>query len=146
MIFWDASAIVPLLVAEESSEAARAVAAADPRQIVWWGSKLECASGIARRERDGSVSSAHAGLARARLQAMHAAWGEMPPTEEIRELACRLVQRHPVRAADALQLAAALTWAGGAGTGYRFACLDGRLSLAARAEGFTLAFPDVLAA
>jgi hypothetical protein len=43
---------------------------------------------------------------------------------------------HPLRAADALQLAAALVWTGEAAAGEAFVCLDERLRDAARREGF----------
>jgi prevent-host-death family protein len=57
---------------------------------------------------------------------------------EVRTLASRLLLNHPLRAADALQLAAALVWAGKAPTGQRFVCLEQRLRDAARKEGFVV--------
>jgi uncharacterized protein len=44
MRFWDASAIVPLLVSETSSRALQALVKQDPIMLVWWGSEVECAS------------------------------------------------------------------------------------------------------
>jgi hypothetical protein len=46
--------------------------------------------------------------------------------------------RHPLRAADALQLGAALRWAENNPRGHRFHTLDSRLTDAARREGFDL--------
>ena len=37
MKFWDAPAIVPLLVAEESTRRLQALAAKDSAMLVWWG-------------------------------------------------------------------------------------------------------------
>jgi hypothetical protein len=45
---------------------------------------------------------------------------------------------HPVRAADALQLGAALLWRGEPGRAAEFVCLDERLRDAASREGFAL--------
>ena len=48
----------------------------------------------------------------------------------------RVLRVHPLRAADALQLAAALEWSGGAASGM-FITYDERLRDAASREGFT---------
>lgn len=61
---------------------------------------------------------------------------EVPPSDAIRERARRLIALHPLRAADALQLAAALDWCGGNTRGESFVCLDDRLRGAATLEGF----------
>jgi uncharacterized protein len=51
MKFWDASAVVPLLVAEETTDAVQALALEDSTMLVWWATQVECASalGVARR-------------------------------------------------------------------------------------------------
>ena len=56
MKFWDASAIVPLLVTEASTRRLQALAAKDSSMLVWWGSEVECVSALARLERDGALS------------------------------------------------------------------------------------------
>ena len=55
MKFWDASAIVPLLIAEVSTQRLQALAAGDPDMLVWWGSQVECVSALARLERDAAL-------------------------------------------------------------------------------------------
>ncbi len=45
---------------------------------------------------------------------------------------------HPLRAADAMQLAAALVWTEDATSGAEFVCLDQNLREAALKEGFTI--------
>lgn len=55
-----------------------------------------------------------------------------------REQAGRALLLHPLRAADALQLAAALVWSRGQVAGHHFVCLDQRFREAARREGFTV--------
>ena len=52
MKFWDASAIVPLLVAESTTQSLQALARRDSDLLVWWGSQVECASALARLERE----------------------------------------------------------------------------------------------
>jgi len=55
--------------------------------------------------------------------------------EAVRTLASQLLRRHPLRAADALQLAAALMSGGPNIAAIEFVCLDERLRDAAMAEG-----------
>lgn len=141
MIFWDTSALVPLLLAEEKTPAVRALHRSDPRQIVWWGTRVEARSALARRRGEGALSTASADSARRRLNALSDAWAEVAPTEAVRTGAIRLLQRHPLRAADALQLAAALAWADGSPEGRRFFSLDARLVEAAGREGFEVVVP-----
>jgi predicted nucleic acid-binding protein len=58
------------------------------------------------------------------------------PTAKLRERAGRMLAAHPLRAADALQMAAALVWCDDTPGGEGFICLDERLREAARREGF----------
>ncbi len=59
-------------------------------------------------------------------------------SEEVRRRAGRLLAVHPLRAADALQLAAALVSCEDEPTGENLVCLDDRLRNAALREGFRL--------
>lgn len=138
MIFWDTSALVPLLVDEELSPRVTALARGDDSLVVWWASPVECTSALARREREGRLTGAQVDSAREILAALRSSWAEVLASPEVRARAERLLLRHPLRAADALQLGAALTWAGGAPTSHAFACVDERLRAAARGEGFKL--------
>ncbi len=110
--------------------------------LVWWGTRLECLSAIARRERDGSLEHSAVGTAVGRLDEIAAAWTEVEPTDRIRETASRLLRTHPLRAADSLQLAAAITAADGAPAALPFVTLDARLALAAEREGFPVIRPS----
>jgi predicted nucleic acid-binding protein len=65
------------------------------------------------------------------------AWREVQPVPEVRELAEDRLERHELRAADALQLAAALVWCNRRPSRRYFICLDRKLRMAARAEGFS---------
>lgn len=42
MRFWDSSAIMPLLVAEATTQSIQKTAQRDPAMVVWWGSRVEC--------------------------------------------------------------------------------------------------------
>ena len=48
MRFWDASAIVPLLMTESATRTVQALAAKDSAMLVWWATEVECASAVAR--------------------------------------------------------------------------------------------------
>jgi predicted nucleic acid-binding protein len=138
MKFWDASAIVPLLVAEASTPRLLAVAAEDPAMLVWWSSEVECASAIARVEREAAIDASAVIAAFARLSQLKSAWHEIDPSDAVRETANRLLRVHPLRAADALQLAAAFAAAEGRPPSLELITLDDRLSVAARKEGFAV--------
>ena len=135
--FWDASAIVPLCVGQAGSGFARE-ALRDKTIAVWWGTPVETVSAFARLARAGELDQRHLRMARTRLAALRGMWSEVQPGEALRELAEGLIERHPLRAADALQLAAALIWSRRRPQKRTFVCLDGRLADAAGKEGFSV--------
>ncbi|GGN02050.1 hypothetical protein GCM10007092_15390 [Thermus composti] len=141
MRFWDSSALVPLLVLEATSSRMLALYQADPILLVWWGTEVELASALARLEREGALTPEEADQAFARLGALKAVWHEVLPSEAVRETARRFLRVHPLRAMDALQLAAAFVASRGRPSQLPFVCLDARLSLAARREGFPVVGP-----
>lgn len=126
-----------MLVDEAETSRARTILEHDPEVLVWWGTAIECASAISRLERE---TNRTADDARAVLDVARSVWSEVLASEEVRNHAVRLLRRHPLRAADALQLGAALTWARGQPSTHGFATLDSRLRTAARGEGFVLPF------
>ena len=138
MSFWDSSALVPLLVREESSAAIGKRYRGDHAPIVWWGAEVECASAVARLEREGTLSSRGGTEAFRRLDTLIRAWHVIEPVAVVRETARRLLRVHELRAGDALQLGAALVAAEGRSPTLEFVCLDERLSAAARLEGFAV--------
>jgi predicted nucleic acid-binding protein len=143
--FWDASAIVPLLVAESSTRRLQTLAAEDSAILVWWGSEVECVSALARLEREAAFNEAAMTAALARLRQLVAGWHEVDPSDAIREAAARFLRVHPLRAADALQLAAAFLAAERRPASLELVTLDDRVAAAARKEGFAvidLAPPD----
>ncbi len=136
MKFWDASAIVPLLVDEAPREVLLTLLERDPVMLVWWGSPVECASAVARRERAGALPFAEATGVLERLRTLAGGWQEVLPSEPVRHAAQRLLRVHPLRAADSLQLAAAIVAAEGDPATLEFVGLDDRLNEAAAREGF----------
>jgi predicted nucleic acid-binding protein len=136
MKFWDSSALLPLLVNEPIGKQLRQTLAGDPQVLAWWSSRIEMASALARRERDGLLTPAEANAAFLALQRLSEAWEEVSPSDLIRATALRLLRTHPLRAADSLQLAAAVVASGREPASLEFVCLDDRLGDAARREGF----------
>lgn len=138
MKFWDASAVVPLLVFEDATPRMQLLARGDPDMLVWWGSQIECVSALARRQREDALNAAGIASASERLKRLADRWHEIEPSEIVRESATRFLRVHPLRAADALQLAAAFVAAEHRPPSLQFVTLDERLAEAARKEGFAI--------
>ena len=136
MRFWDSSAVLPLLVPDRRTDALAALLRDDPAIAVWWATSVECASVLARLEREKRLTQAGTALAAERLAEAAKGWTEVPPVERVRDQAFRLLRLHPLRAADALQLAAAIVLADFEPKTLPFATLDQHLGAAARREGF----------
>lgn len=137
MRFWDSSALVSLCVAEAYTSRAGTYYTGDRQLGVWWASPIECASAFARMRREGALGLAGEEEARAVLSALSDRWFEVQPSENVRLHALRLLRLHALSTGDALQLAAAMTWAG-APVGGELVTFDSRLANAARLEGFTI--------
>lgn len=138
MRFWDISSLVPLVVREAASATIERLFLDDRELAVWWAARVEFASALARRRRAGTLSEVEAERASEDLRDLIAGSFEIEPAEEIRNRAIELLFRHELRAADALQLAAAVFWSDDMPGGSSFVCLDRRLRAASRAQGFTV--------
>jgi predicted nucleic acid-binding protein len=136
MRFWDSSALVPVLIDERHSPELRALSDDGRQTAAWWGTVVECASAIARRERSADLTADDALDALATLEGSAKRWAQVPPTSGLRDEARRIVRTHDLRAADAFQLAAARVASDGQPESLPFVTLDDRLALAARREGF----------
>jgi hypothetical protein len=136
MRFWDATAIVPLVLAEPATGTLQALAAKDPAMLVWWATEVACASAITRLERDGALDEPATSQALDRLRRLADGWHEIDPSDAIREAAVRFLRVHPLCAADALQLSAAFIAAERRPSSLEVVTLDDRLAVAARKEGF----------
>ena len=141
MRFWDSSAVIPLLVGEGSTPAVVGEIERDPEMIVWWGTQVECVSALARLERDAKLASAGMTAAVDRLDGLIRAWQEIQPADRVRQTATRLLRVHALRAADALQLGAAIAAAEDRPATLEMVTFDDRLAKAAQREGFRVVVP-----
>jgi hypothetical protein len=142
MKFWDSSAIIPLCVDEVPTTRIKRLADEDSALVVWWTTPIECYAALARRRREGMLTATDEGQAQRVLSLLCDRWTEIEPSREIREVAMRVLRLHSLRAADSLQLAAALIWAHGHASGLVFVSLDQRLREAASLEGFSV-LPEI---
>jgi predicted nucleic acid-binding protein len=134
ILFLDASSLVKLYIDEEGSEGLRSLVADSDAVVVSRISRLELLSSFARRRREGSLDDDRHRAARQAFDADRQAFGTVDVDIDAAEA---LVDRHPLRALDALQLAALKAVAGKIPVqDLCFGCHDLRLAQAARAEGF----------
>jgi len=133
--YWDTSAVLPLLLEQEATAAGEALLDDGSGTVAWWGTSVEVAAVAARLRREERLTLREEERVLEAAATLRAAWVEVLPSEEVRTRAKRLLRVHALKAADALQLAAALVWAG-APSGAELVTLDERLALAARLEGF----------
>ena len=138
MKYWDSSALVALVVDEPRSAERRETIRRDPVIVTWWGSRIECVSALNRLEREHRFEEDGLDRSMEQLELLSASWLEIEPLEQVRKRAIRLLRVHPLRAADALQLAAALTASGEDPERMDLVSTDDRLSAAARREGFRI--------
>lgn len=136
MNFWDTSALAALGSDEAKRPLALDILRADDRMAVWWGTAMEYIAAVSRREREGMLSTKEVSEHLFHLHALSQVWYEVQPGQRIRTLAQRLLRVHSLRAADSLQLAAALAAAEEDPSSIGFVCFDARLNEAASKEGF----------
>ena len=138
MRFWDASALVPLFVNQQTSERMSELRAQNNMVVAWSLSELEFHSAIRRLRREGQLSDADT---RKVFKQFEAFWNEVRTIDLIDAVklrARRILALHSLRASDAVQLGAALVAAEDDARRIEFVCLDGRLADAARHEGFRI--------
>lgn len=138
MRFWDSSAIVPLVSPETASTRCRSWLREDEAILVWALTATEVISALTRKRREGAMEPAVFETGKRRLALLESAWSEVTQVEAVRARARRLLESHPLRAADALQLAAALVAVEERPATIPFLTFDERLADAARREGFTV--------
>ena len=140
--FWDTSALVPLLVAERQTARAERWLREDVGVVVWTLTRVELLSALSRRQRQEPGAVRRLQAARRELLAAWERWSEVTAVDLVRRHAERLVERHPLRAADALQIGAALAAAEDDPAGLDFVTLDRQQALAAEREGFRVLGPS----
>ena len=134
MNYFDASALIKRFVVEEGSTTVHSLLT---REGVGATAKLayaEVYAGLARKRREGYLSQARYGLACRQFESDWPAYLQVELRDEVLLLARDLIQRHPLRAYDAVHLASALSLQTGLGEEVTFVVADERLLDAAQAE------------
>jgi predicted nucleic acid-binding protein len=139
--FWDTSALVPLLVVEAETARAERWLREDAAVVVWTLTRVELLSALARRRRQDPAAARRVQAARRELLAAWDRWSEVTAVDLVRRHAERLVESHPLRAADALQLGAAIVAADDSPAGFEFVTFDRQQAVAAEREGFLVLGP-----
>ena len=138
MRFWDSSALVPLLLEEPASVVTRSLLRTDSAIISWRLAGTEVVSALGRRRRADEIDEQGRLAAEAGLSSLEPVWTTVEDAAPVDRRARRLLALHPLRAADALQLAAALVACDERPHVLPFVTLDDRLGEAARREGFAV--------
>lgn len=138
MRFWDSSAIIPLLVLEEQTEYCVNAFKADNEIMVWTMSKIEVFSALCRRIRENALNLESFESANRRMNDLFDIAFDIVSISKVKQRALRLLQVHPLKAADALQLASVLVATQEDTSKVSIMCFDEILKQAARREGFTV--------
>ncbi len=136
MKFWDTSALVPLIVDEPTTPAMRRVLSGDRDVVVWMLTSVELLSTLGRLGRMAPELADLLPGARLDVMDLFARWTAVTHVEGVRRLAERLVGVHPLSAADAMQLGAAILASGDRPETLDFVTLDQPLGRCAQLEGF----------
>jgi predicted nucleic acid-binding protein len=104
--------------------------------IVWWATRVEIVSALGRLLRVSQISTADFTRARKSADELFASWSVIVPSNALRATAIGLVEKYDLRAADSLQLAAALEWCGYSPSNRLFLTADRKLQDAALLAGF----------
>ena len=104
--------------------------------MVWAFTQVECVSALTQQNREGNLTSEALAAAFQKLTQLSESWVEVNATKRVRQRAMRLLRQHPLRAADSLQLAAALVVYRGNPETLEFVSGDKRLLQCAESEGF----------
>jgi uncharacterized protein len=128
---------VPLVVEEPMTDQVREWLHDDLEMVTWGWTSVELASAVERRAREGLLTRPQRRQVLDSFRRLADGWDEVIDLVAVRSRAIPILARHPLRAADAAQLAAALVVADGR-RGLPFVCLDERLALAAEREGLSV--------
>jgi predicted nucleic acid-binding protein len=122
--YWDSSALIPLCVSQPQSPRSRTLY--DTFTVVtWWASRVEMISGLTRLERMGQISHDQFVSGKKTVQEIARVWSSV---------------QSPLRAADAIQLAAAHAACDYKPERFVLITADQRLEDAARRSGFAVEY------
>jgi predicted nucleic acid-binding protein len=136
--FWDSSALLPLFLDQPATPVVRELLRADGGLVLWCLTDVEVRSGLARLVREEAITASVADGILTDLDVLWRGAQVIAAVEAVKPRAFRALRIHSLRAADALQLGAALCLAGEDPRGTEFVTLDRRLAEAARKEGFAV--------
>ena len=136
MRFWDSSALVPLIISEKETSFCRSLVEKDADILVWMLTPTEILSALHRKARAGGLPPLALDGGKILLSDLENRWSEVIQIELVRQKAARLLAVHTLRAADALQLAAALVAFEDQPEGEELVTFDKNLAEAAKREGF----------
>jgi predicted nucleic acid-binding protein len=135
LAFWDTSALVPLCAHQGITP--RVVALyRSYGVVVWWTTAVEIASALRRLVRMKQLTPDDWTVSRSLALELAKSWRVIHPSNSLRAGAVQLVDRYDLKAADALQLAAALEWCEKIPQGGVFLSADQKLREAAVLCGF----------
>ena len=126
MRYWDASALVPVIVAEEGTALARSWLEEDAAVVTWALTAVELTSAIERRARQRLLGIDGRRRALELVRQLAEGWDEVTDLLAVRRQALTYLARHNLRAADALQLAAAFLTSEGDPPSLGFTCLGSK--------------------
>lgn len=138
MRFWDSSALVAVAVEEKATRSVRALSREDSELVVWILSEVEIASALWRRRRENELTEVVRSEAQRQMDLALSNAVTVADVPAVARRARRLLAAHTLRAADAMQLAAALLACEDEPIRLPFVTLDDRLAEAATREGFTV--------
>jgi predicted nucleic acid-binding protein len=133
--FWDTSALVPLCAHQGITPRVIALYR-NYAVVVWWAASVEIASALRRLVRMMQLTPDDWTVSRRLALELAGSWRVIQPSNSLRANAAQLVDRYDLKAADALQLAAALEWCEKVPQGKVFLAPDQRLREAAVLCGF----------
>lgn len=130
------------MISEPGSRWARAWLTEDDHVVTWAWTRTEITGAIERVAREGTLNRPQRRAALDRLEGFAAEWDEVTDVLAVRARANSVLARHPLRAADAGQLGAALLVNELVSEPLVFLCFDRRLCEAAEREGLRVVETD----
>ena len=134
MNYLDSSALIKRFVEEKGSERVRKIVEEEGPVATAKIAYAEIHSGLARKKREGHLSSDRYALICRQVELDWDAYVRMDLTDEVLSLARALIQRHPLRGFDAIHLASALILKANTGEQVTFTGADMRQLQAAVKE------------
>jgi predicted nucleic acid-binding protein len=142
--YLDTSALVKLYVRETGTDRMIAIAAgSDPPQLAILSlARAELYSAIRRRMRTGDIESDMVTQLLSRFEShLQTRYLRQSVSDTVLDMACSLIDRHPLRAYDAIQVAGCLTLRATVLEPPIFVCADRRLLATAQTENLTCLDP-----